>query len=169
MRDVPMATWMTSDAVAETLRIVGLGSCVAVVLRAVRKPLVGVGHFMLPARSQGVPEDDRDKFVDSGIVAMAEALGARGVPPAALEALVAGGARMFRGFGGGPAIGIRNVAAARETLDLLGIAVVAGDVGGVSSRNLLVAHCGQAVSVAYPGQTGHPVVAWRDAAETTSP
>ncbi|MEB3237705.1 MAG: chemotaxis protein CheD [Candidatus Sericytochromatia bacterium] len=156
-----MASWITADAASETWRIVGLGSCVAVILRAVSKPLVGVGHFMLPIRADGVPEDNPDKFVDTGIAAMAEALEARGARPTSLEALVAGGARMFRGFGGGPAIGPRNVAAAQATLGELGIAIVAGDVGGTLSRNLIVADCGQAVSVAYPGQTGHPVLDWQ--------
>ncbi|MEB3298267.1 MAG: chemotaxis protein CheD [Candidatus Sericytochromatia bacterium] len=160
-----MASTVVTTDPSETLRIVGLGSCVAIVLRHVQVPLVGVGHFMLPRRALGVQDESDDKFVDAGLGAMVVKLARRAEHSMELEALLVGGSRMFRGLGAGAGIGRRNVQAATESLEEHGIPLVGGDVGGTLSRNLLVKACGREVSVALLGQAGAPLTAWFDREE----
>lgn len=110
----------------------GLGSCVAV---AVYEPggFGGLLHAMLP-RASDVPGTTPAKCVDTGIDALREDLLDAGANRDALVAKLAGGSAMLDLTG--PAIGDRNVAVARETLDGLDVPVLDADVGGKQGRSV---------------------------------
>lgn len=111
----------------------GLGSCLAVALRdpTAEPPVAGLLHAMLPqAPAEAVTAE---KFVDSGIAVLVEALIADGADRSALTAKLVGGSSML-GFDDG--IGSRSVVVARRTLATHDVPVVAADVGGDHGRSV---------------------------------
>lgn len=125
-------------ATAGTLTTSGLGSCLGV---AIYDPENGVGsllHPMLPHRD-GDGSRPPERFVDSGIDLVVEALLDAGAARPTLRAKVTGGAAVVDfGTDDGESIGDRNVAAAEEVLAEHGIEVVAREVGGGCGRTMRV-------------------------------
>lgn len=125
-------------ATAGTLTTSGLGSCLGV---AIYDPEHGVGsllHPMLPHRN-GDGSRPPERFVDSGIDLVVEALLDAGGTRHTLRAKVTGGAAVVDfGTDDGESIGDRNVAAAEETLAEHGIEIVGRDVGGDCGRTMRV-------------------------------
>lgn len=122
---------VTSDAV---LTSSGLGSCVGVALYDPVVSMAGLVHVMLPCRDDD--EDDRAKYADSGIEALAEAMTANGADRSRLRAKFAGGSDMLDLTDDGHTIGRRNVVQVRETLSEMSIPVEAVDVGGDCGRSI---------------------------------
>jgi chemotaxis protein CheD len=117
-----------------------LGSCIGVVVWDPAMRLGGLLHFLLPsvrsARAGGMPPE---AFADTGVPRLIDRMSRHGANPGRLIVRIAGGASM-----GTPAgrdffdIGARNYAAAREILDEHGLAIRSEDVGGSSSRTLIL-------------------------------
>lgn len=117
----------------------GLGSCLAVALYEPEKKVGGLAHTLLPAPRTGGEEARPTKFVTRAIRIMVDDLCGRGAQRSRLSAKLVGGATMFQPLQPVPAeemIGARNIRAARETLQELGIPLLAEDVGGNHGRTV---------------------------------
>ena len=126
----------------DVLSVVGLGSCVAVILIAPEKGAAGLAHVVLPeARMTGGREAPAPKFADTAVPAMLTELRQLGVKPEDLYAMLVGGATMFGHTHSSKLAGVgdRNVEAAREHIALAGIGIEAEDVGGTSGRSVHLA------------------------------
>lgn len=132
--DLAIATG--SDAVLQT---VGLGSCVAIVLHDAAARVGGLAHVLLPALSQTRDRTNPAKSVETAVPALIAAMRAAGAgDPRRFTARLVGGASMFGSLlsGGGINVGERNVVAARDALEALGIPIVGEDVGGDHGRSV---------------------------------
>ncbi|WP_144901581.1 chemotaxis protein CheD [Halobellus captivus] len=161
---VGVADYAVAEAGA-TLVTSGLGSCVGIALVDVDAGVGGLAHAMLPedtsdeavadtsdeavadtsdetvadTNDEGIDADGRPsaaKYVDSAVPALVEEMVAAGADPGRIEARLAGGSAMFEFTSRAGAIGERNAAAARETLEAHAIPLVASDVGGDYGRSL---------------------------------
>lgn len=112
----------------------GLGSCLGVALVDSTAGVAGLAHVMLPTDQVG-RDGGPAKFADTGIRALFGAMERAGASADRTVARLAGASQMFD-FSGSPPVGERNVAAAHEALDSLGIPIVGEDVGGGSGRSL---------------------------------
>ncbi len=112
-----------------------LGSCVSVVLHAPRNGVGAICHAMLP----GGTENDDFRYVDKAVSYLYNRLTTLCGGPDDIEAKLFGGADVLN-FGirneGTPSVGNRNVEAALQTLDMLGLKVSAADTGGIQGRKL---------------------------------
>ena len=121
----------------ETLKSYGLGSCLAIALYDEDAGIGGLAHVMLPdgdANERG--EDTPGKFADTAIRAMLRRMVERGATYTDVEAKIAGGSDMFEFESFGDGVGDRNVTAAHEELDKLGVPVVAEETGGRFGRTV---------------------------------
>jgi chemotaxis protein CheD len=120
------------------LSTAGLGSCVALVLHDELSGIAGLAHILLPEAAAGVTSSHPAKFADTAVVLLASEMRRHGAS-GSLVAKLAGGARMFASLlSSGVNMGQRNIDATRAALDLLGIPVVAEDVGGEYGRSVRV-------------------------------
>jgi chemotaxis protein CheD len=123
----------------DVLSVVGLGSCVAVLLVAPERRAIALAHVVLPeARMTGGREAPPGKFADTAVPAMLHALRPLRVKPADTYGVLVGGATMFGHTHSSKLAGVgdRNVEAAREQLARHGIGVASEDVGGTSGRSV---------------------------------
>jgi chemotaxis protein CheD len=136
MNRVGISEFKTGRAPA-VLVTYGLGSCLGITLYDPRKKLGGLAHTLLPLSR---PEDQTrmTKYVDSAIRLMMEELLELGAEKECLVAKISGGANMFETLhpSGAEGVGARNARAARETLELLGIPLLAEDIGGNHGRTV---------------------------------
>lgn len=136
-------------AVAEegTLSTSGLGSCLGI---AIYDPDRGIGsllHPMLPHRN-GDDSRPPERFVDSGIATVVEALVAEGADRSVLRAKMTGGAAVIEfDTDDTESIGDRNIAAARSVFADRGIEIVGEEVGGDCGRTMRVDAATGAVAV----------------------
>jgi chemotaxis protein CheD len=91
---------------------------------------------MLPD-SEGRPSDRPGKYGDHAVPELLARLGALGVRPPGLDAIVVGGAQMFADAPG-MAIGARNEAAVRAALERARVPVTAAATGGSNGRTVRV-------------------------------
>ncbi|MCY0892069.1 MAG: chemotaxis protein CheD [Acidibacillus sp.] len=122
----------------DTLRTLGLGSCVGLVLFDPSSQVAGLAHIMLPT-SHGTTED-RFKYADTAVETLLGQLIEQGANRDHVRAKLAGGAQMFA-FSTGMdlvRIGPRNVEAIIAQLVLLHIPIVGSDVGGHVGRTIQV-------------------------------
>ena len=112
----------------------GLGSCIGLALVDRRAGVAGLAHIVLPQSS----ETDRQtgKFADMAVPALIDRVCEAGASPGRLEAVLAGGARMFEL--GELDIGARNAEAVRAELAACGLSVRACATGGSRGRTLRV-------------------------------
>lgn len=121
----------------ETLKSYGLGSCLAVALFDDDAGVGGLAHVMLPDGDGEEAADDKPgKFADTAIRAMLRQMVEKGASYTDVEAKVAGGSDMFDFESFGEGVGKRNVGAAREELEKLGVPIVAEEVGGQQGRTV---------------------------------
>ncbi|QEM67986.1 chemotaxis protein CheD [Geobacter sp. FeAm09] len=121
-----------------------LGSCVAVVLHAPRSGVGGICHAMLPG---GDAEHDDFRYVDKAVPYLYNRINALCGGAGSIEAKLFGGAAVLNSgvrSEGAPSVGCRNIAAALQALDTLGVKVAAADTGGSRGRKLFFySHSGE--------------------------
>ncbi len=115
-----------------------LGSCVAVTMVSRRIGVGAICHALLPSCK---PQDrcdcpERFRYVECAIRGMLREFACRGVPYAAIEVKLFGGADMFHGPGG-DGVGGQNIAKAKNVLAEEGMQVSAFDGGGLQGRKIL--------------------------------
>ncbi len=115
----------------------GLGSCVGVTLYDRTRKIGGLAHIMLPSSRMHARVSVPGKYADTAVEALLESVGSRGADLRNLEAKLVGGANMFISITQQAVpIGMRNVSAVREQLDLKGIKIKGEDVGGSQGRTI---------------------------------
>lgn len=112
----------------------GLGSCIGLALVDRSMGVAGLAHIVLPEST----ETDREpgKFADLAVPELIDRLCRAGASRGRLEAVFAGGARMFEL--GDLDIGARNAEAVRKGLTASGLPVRAAEVGGSRGRTMRV-------------------------------
>lgn len=120
------------------LTTLGLGSCVGICLYDTHSKISGLVHIMLPNSTQIKNNSNAAKFADTGIVKLLEDMTKMGAKKSRIVAKIAGGAQMFSFNDSSDImrIGSRNVAATKETLNSLGIPILAEDTGGNYGRTI---------------------------------
>jgi chemotaxis protein CheD len=121
-----------------TLSVLGLGSCVAIVLYDRQTRVGGLAHVLLPDPAFSSNPDQRWRFATTAIPDLLKEVERAGAIRTQVTARLVGGACMFQELiaKNGPHIGKRNVAAARTTLDEGGVRIVAEEVGGDFGRSV---------------------------------
>ena len=113
-----------------------LGSCVSVCLFDAARGIGGMNHFLLPHHT--VEQDASPRFGPAAVRQLYDAVLRLGASPRALEAKMVGGACVLEPAGTGRrALGVQNVAVARQLLADSGIPLRAEDVGAVRGRKLI--------------------------------
>lgn len=136
VRVADLAAAAGPDAVIQT---VGLGSCVAIVLYDAATRVGGLAHILLPTLAQTRDRANPAKVAETAVPALIAAMRAEGAgDPRQYTARLIGGASMFGSLlaGGGINVGERNAVAAREALAVVGVRVVAEDIGGDYGRSV---------------------------------
>lgn len=141
LHPVRMGEMAVSKKPVDVLSIVGLGSCVALVMLARDKGAAGMAHIVLPGSEMaGGREVPPAKFADTAVPAMLRAMRSLGARPDDISAVVVGGATMFGQKPGSKLAGVgdRNVEASIEALELHEIPVIGQDIGGTNGRSVQV-------------------------------
>ncbi|HEX5093362.1 MAG TPA: chemoreceptor glutamine deamidase CheD [Burkholderiales bacterium] len=113
-----------------------LGSCVSACIRDPVARIGGLNHFMLPEAT--ADESVASQPMRYGVYAMEVLINdilRRGARRDRLEAKVAGGGNVLRGFGGNT-VGDRNAAFVTRFLEAEGIRVLGSDLGGGHARKI---------------------------------
>ena len=122
----------------EMLTVLGIGSCVIVMMYDHGSRVGGLAHILLPDPSYNENAERRWRYATTAIPALVDEMIAAGAARNGLTARLVGGACMFRELlpKGEPNIGERNVAAARLALREKVIPIVGEDVGGDFGRSV---------------------------------
>ncbi len=123
----------------DSIKTLGLGSCVGVTLYDEATKIAGMAHVMLPSTELAKnSEINRAKFADSALPDLVEMMINAGAGRMRLRAKMAGGSQMFKFSGGSDTlrIGPRNVEACKDALRKLGIPLIAEDTGGSHGRTI---------------------------------
>lgn len=113
---------------------IGLGSCIALILRDRRTSLAGLAHIMLP-ESRG-NTDRPGKFADTALSVLLEEMGRFGSTKLSITAIIVGGASMFEYSASSLNIGERNAAAVKDLLSDHGIRIEYEEIGGKVGRSV---------------------------------
>jgi len=116
----------------------GLGSCVAIMLYDSTVRVGGMAHILLPTPALAKRGASPQKFPQTAIPALLEAMTEVGASPKRVTARLAGGAAMFGALAptGTIKMGERNVVATRKTLNAHNIPVLGEAVGGDFGRSV---------------------------------
>lgn len=147
---VRMGELAVSNEARDVFSVIGLGSCVAIILIAPQLRAGALAHVVLPEASMtGGREAPAGKFADTAVPAMVKQLQALGVEPANTYAILVGGATMFGHTHSSKLAGVgdRNIEAARQELAQLGIGIASEDVGGTIGRSVHLSLANQEVLV----------------------
>lgn len=142
---VRMGEAAASGARGDVLACIGLGSCIGLALVDRAGGVAALAHVMLPVAS-GPDVVQPHKFADLAVPALVALAAQHGASKVRLEAVLAGGAAMFKLGGSGQDIGARNAAAVHEQLAALRIPVRASATGGDRGRTIRI-HVGPAPSI----------------------
>jgi chemotaxis protein CheD len=129
----------------------GLGSCIGLALIDGKSGVAGMAHIVLP-QSNG-SDSEPGKFADLAVPALIALMQTAGAIARRLDAVLAGGARMFEL--GEMEIGARNADAVKSELARAGVKVHAAETGGNRGRTLRLTVGEFAVTVKEAG--GEPV------------
>jgi chemotaxis protein CheD len=121
-----------SKRTGEELVARGLGSCIGLALIDRSSGVAGMAHVVLP-ESNG-SDTEPGKFADLAVPALIAQMQKAGAVTRRLDAVLAGGARMFEL--GEMDIGARNAAAVKDELARVGLRVHAAETGGNRGRTL---------------------------------
>ncbi len=121
-----------------TLSVVGLGSCVVIVLYDETSKVGALAHVLLPEPRYSTTPDRKMKFASTAVPLLIEELVTAGARRDRLKARLIGGSSMFADLlpDDRPIIGQHNVLAARAALAADGIPVVGEEVGGDYGRSI---------------------------------
>ena len=122
------------------LRIVGLGSCIAVVLYDRSTRIGGLAHVMLPHIEESHDKSNPSRFSDIAVGMMIEEMERRGARTQEIRAKIFGGSNMFPEIifsNGSMDIGKRNILAVKEELKRYNIQIAASEVGDHIGRTVL--------------------------------
>jgi chemotaxis protein CheD len=122
------------------LRIVGLGSCIAVVLYDSSTRIGGLAHVMLPLIEESHDKSNPTRFSDIAVAMMIEEMERRGARTQEIKAKIFGGSNMFPEIifsNSSMDIGKKNVLAVKEELKKFNIQIAASDVGDHLGRTVL--------------------------------
>jgi chemotaxis protein CheD len=161
MGTVRMGEIEVSKRPGEELVARGLGSCIGLALIDGLSGVAGMAHIVLPESNGDVTEPG--KFADLAVPALIARMQNAGAVTRRLDAVLAGGARMFEL--GEMDIGARNVAAVKSGLARAGLEVRAAETGGNRGRTLRLTVGEFAVTVKEAG--GEPVTLY-DGADSSS-
>jgi chemotaxis protein CheD len=134
---VRMGEIAVSRAPEDVLVSVGLGSCIGLALVCRRIRACGLAHVMLPESAGRDTRDRPGKYADHAVPALLSGVGLLGARPATLDAILVGGAQMFKSSVG-MEIGSRNEAAVRAALAGAGVRVIAAATAGGLGRTIRV-------------------------------
>jgi chemotaxis protein CheD len=132
MGSVRMGEIEVSKRTGEELVARGLGSCIGLALIDRSSGVAGMAHIVLPESNGSTSEPG--KFADLAVPALVTRMQKAGAVTRRLEAVLAGGARMFEL--GEMDIGARNSAAVKAGLTRAGLQVRAADTGGNRGRTM---------------------------------
>ncbi len=120
------------------LSVLGLGSCVAIVLYDETVRVGGLAHVLLPDPTCSSDPEKRGRFAETAVPDLVAELESAGADRRRITARLVGGACMFQDLmpPGKTHIGEKNVEAARAALAVDGVPVVAEEVGGDNGRSL---------------------------------
>lgn len=122
----------------QTLITIGLGSCVAIMLYDDSARVGGLAHTLLPDESMARDRSNPAKFPSTAVALLLAEMTRAGAEVRRVRAKLVGGASMFSNLipKGSIQIGDRNVTAARQALDAVGVPIVAEDVGSDHGRSV---------------------------------
>lgn len=116
------------------LKVMGLGSCIGVILSDVSTGICGIAHVLLP----GASDRGETKYAETAIEKMVEDMVKMGARRSRITAKFAGGAQVFKHMSLDILkIGDRNAISVEETLIKKNIPILAKDVGGEVGRNVI--------------------------------
>jgi chemotaxis protein CheD len=132
MGTVRMGEIEVSARAGDELVVRGLGSCIGLAVIDRESGVAGMAHIVLPESS----ESDRQpgKFADLAVPALISRMKRAGAAVGRMDAVIAGGARMFEL--GEMDIGGRNSEAVRAFLTRAGVTVRAAETGGNRGRTM---------------------------------
>jgi len=122
------------------LRIVGLGSCIAIVLNDRSTRIGGLAHAMLPHIEESHDKSNPSRFSDIAVGMMIEEMERRGARTQEIRAKIFGGSNMFPEIifsNGSMDIGKRNILSVKEELKRYNIQIAASEVGDHIGRTVL--------------------------------
>lgn len=151
MGSVRMGEIVVSARTGEELVARGLGSCIGLAVIDRSSGVAGMAHIVLPESSGTTSQPGR--FADLAVPALLAQMQNAGAVTRRLDAVMAGGARMFEL--GEMEIGARNAAAVEAGLAKAGLTVRAADTGGDRGRTLRLTVGNFVVTVKEAG--GEPV------------
>jgi chemotaxis protein CheD len=152
-----------SKRTGEELVARGLGSCIGLALIDRSSGVAGMAHIVLP-ESNG-SDKEPGKFADTALPAMLAQLQTAGAVTRRLDAVLAGGARMFEL--GEMDIGARNAEAVKAGLARAGLKIRAAETGGNRGRTLRLTVGDFEVTVKEAG--GEPVTLYNGGASARTP
>jgi len=120
------------------LTTLGLGSCVGIALYDHEKKIAGLAHGMLPFSNEVKNNENKAKFVDSGIKLLIEKMLEKGASKEHIVAKIVGGSQMFS-YNMELSIlkiGERNILATKKVLKDEGIRIISEDIGGNYGRTI---------------------------------
>ncbi len=132
MGSVRMGEIEVSKRTGEELVARGLGSCIGLALIDRLSGVAGMAHIVLP--DSGGSDREPGKFADTAVPAMLAQMQSAGAVTRQLDAVLAGGARMFEL--GEMDIGARNADAVKAGLTRAGLKIRAAETGGTRGRTL---------------------------------
>ncbi|HET7275672.1 MAG TPA: chemotaxis protein CheD [Longimicrobiaceae bacterium] len=121
-----------------TLRAVGLGSCVAILLYDSVARTGAMAHVLLPDPSAARDRSNPAKFATTAVDCLVSQMLPLGAELPRIHARLVGGASMFSGMAavGSLNMGARNIAAARSALQARGIPLRREVVGAKHGRSI---------------------------------
>lgn len=123
-----------------SIKTIGLGSCVGVILYDPYAMVSGMAHVMLP--NSDIAKDKTfnvAKYADTAIPVLLQRVVEAGAKERQIKAKLAGGAQMFtfsKGMNDTIRIGPRNGEAIKQILGDIGIPIIAEDMGGNYGRTI---------------------------------
>lgn len=138
MREIVGAGTLRVRANEGSLAVLGLGSCVVVILYDKVSRVGGLAHVLLPDPGYSTTPDRRSRFATTAIPDLVSEMDEAGAHRSRIKARLVGGASMFRELLSPerPNIGDRNVSAARDALEASGIPITGEDIGGSFGRSV---------------------------------